>query len=698
MNVGFFSHTAAALVYLLLTLVSLTRWRGKQQGFTLALACIVTTFWAGVVAVQAAYHTIPVAVIWSLEILRSGIWLIFLVRILNYAMEADTAEFKFFRFITYEIAGLTTLLLGLVWLQPLLAELGYLSSVGHPQMVGHVVLALTGMALVEQFYRNTRPEQRWHIKFLCFALGGMFAYDFYLYTNALLLNRISGDLWMGRGGVLVLLAPLFAISMARNPGWALDIFVSRNIVFHTATLLTAGSYLLLMSVVGYYIKFHGGEWGAFVQIVFLAGAFLVLLLLLFSGQIRAKLRVFLSKHFFNYAYDYREVWLKLIRGLSEKNRSVPLEERVIGVLADLVESPSGVLWVGDKQGDFVWRANYRNPAIEISKIRRDDALVEFIRSERWVVNLNEIERLPELYKGMARPFWLEDYANPWLFVPLFQDDNLIGIVLLNQPRTAINWNWEVIDLLRTSGRQAASYLALKEAAGKLAEAQQFEGFNRLSAFVIHDLKNLIAQLSLIVRNAEKHLDNPDFVKDAIGTVDHAVTKMSRLMSQLKNAKADDCAVEVNLDDAIKEAIKSRASQLPVPVFKNIGEKSFKVTANADRLASAFEHVIHNAQDATDKSGFVRVSLQTYEDQAIVEIEDNGCGMNIDFIRSRLFKPFETTKGLTGMGIGAYECREYIRSLGGDVEVMSIVGEGSRFSFRIPSKTEEIQAELIEVAQ
>ena len=697
MSIGFFSHIAAALVYLLLTLVLLTSWRGKQQDFTLVLACILTTFWAGALAVQAAYHTMPVAVIWSLEVLRSAIWLIFLVRILNYAMETNQAKFKFFGYITYEILGLSAVLLGLVWLQPVLVKLDYLSSTLHPQLVGHVVFALTGMALVEQFYRNTRPEQRWHIKFLCFALGGMFAYDFYLYTDALLFNRISGDLWMGRGGILVLLAPLLAVSAARNPGWSLDIFVSRNVVFHTATLLAAGSYLLLMSGVGYYIKFHGGEWGAFVQIIFLAGAFLVLLLLLFSGQIRARVRVFLNKHFFNYAYDYREVWLKLIRGLSEKNRSVPLEQRVITVLADLVESPAGVLWVGDERGDFVWRADYGDPDIEIPSIGRTDDLVEFIMSERWVVNLNEIERLPELYKGMAKPVWLEDYVNPWLFVPLFQDDELVGIVLLTQPRTAIDWNWEVIDLLRTSGRQAASYLALKEAAGKLAEAQQFEGFNRLSAFVIHDLKNLIAQLSLIVRNAEKHLDNPAFVKDAIGTVDHAVTKMSRLMSQLKNAKADDCAVEVSVDNVIREAIKARSSQTPVPVFKNIGGKSVKVTANADRLASAFEHVIHNAQDATNKSGFVRISLQTYEDQAIVEIEDSGCGMDVGFIRSRLFKPFETTKGLTGMGIGAYECREYIRSLGGDVEVNSTVGQGSRFSFRIPSKTVEVQADLFEVA-
>ncbi len=290
--------------------------------------------------------------------------------------------------------------------------------------------------------------------------------------------------------------------------------------------------------------------------------------------------------------------------------------------------------------------------------------------------------LPGLYSGLKKPSWIREHKNAWLLVPLFQGDVLLGIVLLTQPRTPIEWNWEVIDLLKTAGRQAASYLALEEAAKQLAEARQFEGFNRLSAFVIHDLKNLIAQLSLVVCNAEKHANNLEFMKDAVKTVDHAVGKMNRLMSQLRNAGAGGSKKEIDFDQLLAEITNSRSKQQPIPEYTRNPNKII-VKADPDRLSSTFEHILQNAQEATDKNGEVSVSLQTGENSAIVLIEDNGCGMDEEFIRNRLFKPFDTTKGLTGMGIGAYESREYLLSLGGDLKVRSQPAVGTLFKCIIP---------------
>jgi putative PEP-CTERM system histidine kinase len=257
-----------------------------------------------------------------------------------------------------------------------------------------------------------------------------------------------------------------------------------------------------------------------------------------------------------------------------------------------------------------------------------------------------------------------------------------AVLLLTQPRTSIRWNWEVIDLLKTSSRLAASYLALEDAGIALAEARQFEGFNRLSAFVIHDLKNLVAQLSLVVRNAERHHGNPEFMADAIETVDHAVGKMSRLLAQLRNLGSGQSTVEIELGALLDEVLLTRKVQLPIPLREGSSPKIL-VRANRDRLASAFEHIIHNAQDAAAKHGRVLVRCRTEDGRAIVEIEDNGHGMDEEFLRIRLFKPFDTTKGLTGMGIGAYESREYARSLGGELSVESVPGRGSLFRFSLP---------------
>ena len=226
---------------------------------------------------------------------------------------------------------------------------------------------------------------------------------------------------------------------------------------------------------------------------------------------------------------------------------------------------------------------------------------------------------------------------------------------------------------------------------EVLEAERLAVVGNFARSIIHDLKNLIAQLSLVVRNADKHHDNPAFMRDAIKTVDHAVGKMNAVMSQLRNSSSVAAAEKFDLRDALQEAVEARKRQAPAPVCDTV-RFPVPVRANRQRLASALEHVIHNAQDATGKSGAVAIRLWTGEGRwAWVSVEDNGCGMSEEFIYNRLFKPFETTKGLTGMGIGAYESREFVRSLGGDLGVRSEPGKGSVFVFKIPLAAKDAPA-------
>lgn len=683
MDIGFLSYSVGTLAFLLLSLLMIMSWRGRELGALLFSASVITTVWAAVLAFQSYTRSLPSYLVFTVEIARIGVWLAFIQKLLGFAVRPKYGHFGLVKKLKFFSYGLLVSLLIIEWSW---ARIGtVLPDPMDPSLknIGYVLLALIGMILIEQLYRNTRPERRWAIKFMCFAIGGLFAYDFYLYSDALLFRQINPDLWMARGAVFVLSVPLITISAARNPDWSVDLFISRGIVFHTATLLGAGLYLLLMSFAGYYIKVYGGSWGAVAQIVFLVGAFMVLALLLFSGQIRSWFRVFLSKHFFSYAYDYRQEWLGIISRLSDTDSGLPLQQRAILALASLVESSSGVLWVKENQNCFRKRADFGDPEIDIGEIDAGDPLVRFIAQHRSVINLNELDRVPEMYPELERPAWLEPCRNAWVFVPLFQSKELYGLVLLTTPRTTIDWNWEVIDILKTAGIQAASYLALEDAVSALFEARQFEGFNRLSAFVLHDLKNVIAQLTLVVRNAERHRDNPEFMVDAIKTVEHSVEKMNRLMSQLKNQGPVGVSNELSIKEVLLSVVRSRARQKPRPTIELLDNQDPIVRADEDRLYSAFEHIIQNAQEAAGKSGNVRVRLQTAQKTAIVEVEDSGHGMDEAFIRSRLFKPFDTTKGLTGMGIGAYESREYIRSLGGELNVISKVGVGSVFQYQIP---------------
>ena len=671
------SYAIAALAYTFFSLILATCWRGRLKGGLLLAAVGVTALWAGVNAWQLAFKTLPAASIWSFEVLHQGIWLGFLWQLLP----AQVRAHRHMRFAQYAGLGVCLLLLAQPWISPWLKAPDWQFT--ELPLIGQLWLAVAGLILVEQLYRNTRPDHRWHIKFLALALGGMYAYEFYLYSEALLFKRIDLNLWVARGLVASLWVPLLAVTAARNPDWKVKVFVSRDFVFHSAAVLGAGLYLLVMAGAGYYIRLYGGRWGEVFQVAFLVGSGVLLLVLLFSGSARAWLRVFLSKHFFNYRYDYRKEWLRITQILSYAEDGSPLGERVIRALAGLVESPSGVLWARSPSGLFLHLAEWGEPRFHLEALEAKDPLIDFMQRRGWVVNLQELSILPELYDGVEFPAWLKGYGEAWLLVPLFHGETLWGVVLLTRPRTKFECNWEVLDVLKTAGRQAASFLVVEETARHLLEARQFEGFNRLAAFVVHDLKNLIAQLSLVVRNADKHAANPEFVRDAMATVDHAVGKMTRLLAQLKNLGAEQRKQRIELKSLLHEVVAARAGQLPRPQFECQVSSEVPVLAQPDRLASAFEHIIQNAQEASGRHGWVKVRLDLKGRQAIVEVEDNGPGMDAEFIRQRLFKPFETTKGLSGIGIGAYESREYVRSLGGDLTVQSAPGKGSRFCFILP---------------
>ncbi|HEX21835.1 MAG TPA: PEP-CTERM system histidine kinase PrsK, partial [Chromatiales bacterium] len=440
--------------------------------------------------------------------------------------------------------------------------------------------------------------------------------------------------------------------------------------------------LLVMAAGGYYIKLYGGDWGGAIQLIFFFGAGLLLLVLMFSGQMRARLRIFLSKHFFNYRYDYREEWLRLINTLSGADLDASLRPRVISAIAQIVESPAGMLWW--RQDDQICRpvAGW-NMGEEVDfQPEQNRSLEAFLAAQVWVIDLNEIDREPESYAGLELPAWLEQLPHAWLIVPLHSASELSGFVVLSSPRARMPINWEVRDLLITTGRQAASYLALLQANEALVDARQFEAFNRLSAYVVHDLKNLVAQLSLVVSNAAKHRDNPAFMEDAISTVENAVNKMNRLLAQLRKGRLEHSQKKyVELGRMLSDVAKVHANSRPAPQL-HIKDAGINVIADADRLAAVIGHMVQNAQDATADDGIIDIELRREENSAVIEIRDTGSGMDTQFIRERLFRPFETTKGNAGMGIGVYESREFIHSQGGSLDVRSEPGKGSSFFVRL----------------
>ncbi|MGA7982846.1 MAG: XrtA/PEP-CTERM system histidine kinase PrsK [Chromatiaceae bacterium] len=684
---GAVGYGVTAVLFFVLAALLVTAWRGRMQGALLVVAAFASAVWAAGAAVHAGWHSLSMHWIWTLEALRDLVWVIFLLGLLEIQLKEKLGLRHTFLWLRLLAFGLAALLM--LPIEDFAADTPALQGidVATLRLALQVLFPVAALVLVEQVYRNTPWEHRWGVKFLCFGIGALFAYDFYFFADALLFKRLDPDIWLARGAANALVVPLIAVSVARNPQWSFDLFVSRRIVFHTTSLVAAGIYLLVMSLAGYYIRLYGGEWSSVFQAVFFFGAALVLVVLLFSGYFRSRVKVFINKHFFSYKYDYREEWLHLIGVLSGDVLQATLSERIIFALGELVDSPGGALWLCSGEAACEHERSWNLPGEVLGKGADFGSLYAFLSARRWIVNLDEYESDPDAYDGLTIPTWVAQSKRLWLIVPLFHDDDLLGFVMLERPRARQQLNWETLDLLKTAARQAASYVALERAAKALADARQFEGFNRLSAFVVHDLKNLIAQLSLVARNAERHKDNPAFMEDAIATVRNSVDKMSRLLAQLRSAMPGSRFDRVELGMALREVVAESASRDPRPRLVVETTEEIVVYADRDRLLAVVGHIIQNAQEATSPTGAITARLSREGPQASIEIADDGIGMDAAFIRDRLFKPFDSTKGLTGMGIGAYECREFIRALGGRVEVSSSPGAGTRFTMILPMAEE-----------
>lgn len=542
-------------------------------------------------------------------------------------------------------------------------------------------LAVFGLMLVEQLIRWTHPQGRWSIKPLCVALAGIFGFDLFLYADAMLFARIDPDIWVARGIANALVIPFIAVATARNTGWTVEMHLSREAVFHSTALVVSGVFLLVIAGAGYFVRYAGGDWGRALQIELLFGAVLFVVLIASSGRFRSRLKVFVSKHFFSYRYDYREEWLRFTRTLSTESAVQGVHERAIVSLANLVESPAGMLWLGGEGMDYTPAARW-NLSLLNAVEPRDASLVSFLERTGWVVNLEEYTSKPDRYSGLVLPAWLASMPEAWLIVPLASGADLLGFVVLNTPRAALDVDWEVTDILKTASRQAASYLGQIRAAEALLEARKFDAFNRMSAFVVHDLKNLVAQLSLMLRNAERHRANPEFQRDMLSTVENVVEKMNKLMLQLRTGATPlENLRPVDLGAVVRRVCAAKSAHTsPIEVTAASPVVAF---GHEDRLEHVIGHLLQNAIDATVDGGAVSVRLYREAGFAVIEVTDTGVGMSPEFVRERLFKPFQTTKK-AGMGIGVYESVQYVGGLGGQILIDSTPRIGTRVRVLLPS--------------
>ena len=654
-------------------------WRGQLDLFLYLVAALFTTLWASASLLQFSSLAVGGHIANSLDLIRNIAWIVFIFHILrnisvtNYPTLINNSKFALTLFLAGLLISASTLYVDAL---PIDSQVYTYTLYTHG--IGHIVLLLSGLTLLKACIRYQAMRN------LSLILCIFFLVDIIYYCS--LYFTQANELLLSTRALLTALICLALFIITPRVNWSRSVCVSHHTANRFVLFALTLIYVIASTFLIYFVQQHSQQWGPLALTITSIAAALLFVSVFSSERRRSQLRVFFNKHFFNYKYDYRDEWLRFIRTLSKGGAGAHLLETVIDALSQIVHSRGGMLWLHSDDGTYDLAAAQNILSPEQIREPQNSSLILFLKQWQWIINIEEYKHDPDLYQDLELPNWILDNPKVWLVVPLMQDIELLGFVVIPHPVVKHNINWEDHDLLKTAGRQAATHLAQLMTVQALVEAREFQAFSKLSAFVIHDLKNLVAQLSLVVNNASKHKHNPEFMEDAIKTVDHSVSKMNRLLSQLRQGRpvtsSKNQNKRVNLNSLISAVIEERHTQQPQPNYQT-KRTNIHVAANYDQLSAVFEHLIQNAQEATPPDGWVNVSLQILNNTAIVEISDNGCGMDLAFIRNRLFRPFDSTKGQGGMGIGVYESRDYIRELKGDIQVKSSPGKGAIFSISLP---------------
>ncbi|MBC8210383.1 MAG: PEP-CTERM system histidine kinase PrsK, partial [Gammaproteobacteria bacterium] len=550
------------------------------------------------------------------------------------------------------------------------------------QIIWMLIFTILGLILVEQLYRNTSLENRWKISFLCISAGAVFIYDFFVFSNAFLVQKIDYEFWSARGIINVMIAPTLLIASARNPSLSPNIHISRQFVFHSTTLLGSGIYLILMSMAGYYIKVVSGEWGDILQYTFLFAAFLLFSSLFFSSTLKARIKRYVSRNFTN-KYDYREEWNRFSSTLLEGDEKLTIHLRSLQAVSQIVDSQGARLWLKDvNQYNYCsdWHMPWESPVVEPT----DSPFIQFIYRNKELFSREEY--LKSLKEHSSKEHWFLKNLNSWLILPLWVDDELFGYIHLKESFSPIKLDHEDRELLTTITHHVTLYLSQYETTLALQQAEKFKSMNQMTAFLTHDLKTLLSQLFLLVENGKIHKDNPAFIDDMLNTLEHVSQKMQRLVQQLKEPIKNTSSSNFKLLNVLNDILDEYRHNPIKPELINTGLVNPEISANKSEIQSALKHIIQNATESINRQGFVKIELDSTQiNEVRIRIIDNGNGMSTDFIANRLFRPFDSTKGVSGMGIGVYQSREYIRSIGGEIQVSSKLDSGTTFTITLPTK-------------
>lgn len=670
LGISFFAGLLTAFAYMAFAVILPARGKRSWPNLLFSFAAATTALWA----MATSFYQAGWAEIWLPQIcgaLRNAGWFALIVGILR----LDAEQHPLWR--RLGLAAVLLICLNIVFAATS-AEIdtGLGIRVNLPMV--RLVVAVTGLILTENLYRNIGRARLWSIKLMLIGLTALYSYQIVLRIPEFLSGTSIVAFQMAEPLVFLVTLPLFIVTAVRNDSLRLKLHSSRRVVFHSATLIFAGVLLQGTAAAALYVRHFGGTPAIVISIVLGFSGLVAAVVALSTDSVRSQIKTFINENFFSYKYDYRLEWTKFNQALSRyEDRGGP--ERVLLTLSDLLDSPGGVLFVRRAGWNQFARLAYSAFGENFGPIQESDEILKVFEDERVAfLELASKNEAPGLN------LWRMRFPEAWLAVPLRFRDELIGFSLLHKPRAPKKLDWEDRNLVALIATQLAGYLVHEQTAQALADSQQLAEFNNRVTFALHDLKNTAGQLSLLLQNARRFGDDPAFRADMMETIKHAVENLQSLITKLRDGKQASVAptkMRVNISDFVARYAQKKAAAGIVCDHGNTAIYA-DITQPAS-FESALEHIVTNAMEASPDSGSVRLNVDSMNGRVRVQVSDHGPGMTADFIARELFRPLRTTKK-KGLGIGAYQARAMMRDLGGDIEVESTPGDGTTVSLILPA--------------
>jgi len=549
-----------------------------------------------------------------------------------------------------------------------------LNATGRVGTIVELLLTVGILVGLESCLRTARGDNRRRVKYLVLGLGGIFLIRFYVLSQMLLFQGIVPLHFKMTCATLFVGNLLLALPITRDQLRGVRMTVSRQMLYRSAMIGVLGVYLFTVAALGSLLTYlaipEETFWGSVVVFV----SALALSAILLSDRLRWRLKRFIALNFYRSRYDYRQQWVAFTKRMSSLLTAEEIARELLDGVTETIGASTGAVYLSEV-GDARYRlCGHVGDAAYAAVVDRASPLLTWLGSQE----------APARPPAEIAASTLSVQLTSVVVAPLRWRANMIGLIVLGPERSGADYTVDDLVFLATVAEQAAGTMVTARLSESMAQAREMETFDKVTATVVHDIKNSVSALALLSKNALKNFDDPEFQRDTMTTLSRTVERMRRLLTRLSAPMADaptTLAEPVDLSRLVREATTALATESRIRLVRDL-DPTRKVAADRDALLRVIENLVTNAVEAIEGEGTIAITLAEADGRAVLTVNDTGCGISEDFMQRHLFSPMRSTKK-GGWGIGLYHSKQIIEHYHGTITVDSVEGHGTTFTVTLP---------------